>query len=507
MCLSTMKKEYYFFIIGAIIFLVINGAVQQVEAKKSSGNFLTETSSSLVCGDVLCTNTMSVKEKLTDYLLKKFQTSILELARSNSYNLGAMLPESQMEHISDSELAGEEVHDLNIENFSAENTYDLMIQIESHLTDEIVKAELAARQGDVFLAKEHLTNTKMFYKHLKQCQEKIASIKEKTKTHVFESLDLSKIKFKLETTGSHLLMMAPDPSFNIHYEHEITDFLIDDYLKIFEEYKSDLIEHRKTDYDVLKNKFTIETMKNYINFKKIFEDHEIENEQDKFIQSELKRLEVDAEFQVLINKIGRDSGDGGGKAANVYHEYALHRILEEGKLSLSMPVMDRIINQINDPEEKQKLEELRNKMSESIRNLEEIDDAEHPLILSLPHTGKFSSTESKESKHSHDISKLIKIQMTSILVDSHKIIHDDKERIKEILKEQQKQADEKERKKKGLPIKELIIICHDNKEINIPDSSIDAHLKHGDSLGQCIDSVESVKPVKPVEPVEEQEPT
>jgi hypothetical protein len=283
----------------------------------------------------------------------------------------------------------------------------------------------------------------------------IAILKENT-----QNFDIKKIgsqTFNFRQVGDALLEIQNTTNLESNDNEMISkvlDYLIKDYKETFNEYRIQLEQYEKhNSIDLKQTQIKNELIQNYIDFST---DNDSYNEivnQDKFIRSEITRLQNEEKFQSYINKVAKKIVDAnnGNRVQKIYHEVALAKIAEEENWDIIIPAMDRIINQFSNPEIKQYLEMYKEKILYTIGKLEK-SQQKQPQILALTNNDVNPSifgiifNEDNEIQTSSIILAQLKSEIKSIISDSQKIIDDENTKIETILELQRAAFRDEERK-------------------------------------------------------------
>ncbi|MFB5646153.1 MAG: hypothetical protein ACE5R3_06110, partial [Nitrosopumilaceae archaeon] len=195
----------------------------------------------------------------------------------------------------------------------------------------------------------------------------------------------------------------------------------------------------------MKQKLIMKQMiKNFVDFENTNDDYYKLETSNKFIQSEIKRVQNEEKFQSYINKVAIKMVDSsnGNKVQKTYHEVALQKIAEEENWILVAPALDRIITQYSNPEVKQHLEMYKEKVLYSIENLEKAQQKQ-PEIHALTNDVDEKTTlfdilfnEDSEILTPSIVLAQLKEEIKSIISESQKIVDEENTRIQEYVEYQ-----------------------------------------------------------------------
>ena len=304
-------------------------------------------------------------------------------------------------------------------------------------------------------AQAEVDSTQVLYK-LQSIQSKIDAIKDNT-----QNFDINKIAsqaFHFRLMGEDLLTIQESHNLESETISKVLDYLMTNYEETLNEYKSQVEQYEKhNSIDMTQKQIINDLSQNLIEFTTADERYQETINQNKFVQSELQRLQNEEKFQEYINKVAIKIVDAnnGNKVQKIYHEVALEQIAEEENWKLVSPAMDRVIEQFSNPEIKQHLTMYKEKVLYSIESLEKLQQ-KHPEVLTLTNDASIKGTffdiifsENNEILTPSIISAQLKDEIKSLIQDSQKIVEEENKRIQEYVeaqREDSRQEDDKARK-------------------------------------------------------------
>jgi len=331
-------------------------------------------------------------------------------------------------------------------------------------------------------AQAEVDSTQVLYK-LQSIQSKIDAIKDNT-----QNFDINKIAgqaFHFRLIGEDLLTIQESHNLESETISKVLDYLMTNYQETLNEYKSQVEQYEKhNSIDMTQKQIINDLSQNLIEFTTADERYQETINQNKFVQSELQRLQNEAKFQAYINKIAIKIADAnnGNKVQKIYHEVSLEQIAEEENWDMVAPAMDRIITQFSSPEIKQHLEMYKEKVLYSIKSLKK-SQQKQPEVLTLTNDVGIKGTlfdvifsEKNEILTPSIISAQLKNEIKSVIQDSQKIIEEENKRIQEYVeaqREDSRQEDDKARKLASIVQSEPEPESDDKKDKGKDDKSKD----------------------------------
>ncbi|MFB5610601.1 MAG: hypothetical protein ACE5RT_02220 [Nitrosopumilaceae archaeon] len=281
---------------------------------------------------------------------------------------------------------------------------------------------------------------------LQSIQNDIESLQENSEN--FDANKIASQTFKFRAIGESLLEIQNESSLDVSDKEAIStvlDYMISEYKTAFGEYKIQVQEYDRENSVDMKQKLIMKQMiKNFVDFENADENYNKLETSNKFIQSEIKRIQNEEKFQSYINKVAINIADSnnGNKIQKTYHEVALQKIAEEENWILVAPALDRIITQYSNPDVKQHLEMYKEKVLYSIENLEKVQQKQ-PRILALTNDVDEKTTlfdilfnEDSEILTPSIVLAQLKEEIKSIISESQKIVDEENTRIQEYVEYQ-----------------------------------------------------------------------
>jgi len=196
-----------------------------------------------------------------------------------------------------------------------------------------------------------------------QVDSKISSLENSDSS--FSALTIGKASFEMNQIKKSMLEINEINDRNNDKVNKIYDYLKTNYSTLFEKYQKDVKEYQKENgltmqekklvRDLLQNKITFEINETKENFEKT---------QQELIKITIKDTKAKEDYQKLVNIIGIKLANeaNGGDVPKISHKIAIKEIASSKTWDLAIPAIDRIINQSNNDEMKEKLVEIKHKI-------------------------------------------------------------------------------------------------------------------------------------------------
>lgn len=281
---------------------------------------------------------------------------------------------------------------------------------------------------------------------LQSIQNDIESLQENSEN--FDANKIASQTFKFRAVGESLLEIQNESSLDVSDKEAIStvlDYMISEYKTAFGEYKIQVEEYDRENSVDMKQKLIMKQMiKNFVDFENADENYNKLETSNKFIQSEIKRIQNEEKFQSYINKVAINIADSnnGNKVQKIYHEVALQKIAEEENWILVAPALDRIITQYSNPDVKQHLEMYKEKVLYSIENLEKAQQKQPEIHALTNDVGEKTTlfeilfNEDNEILTPSIVLAQLKEEIKSIISESQKIVDEENTRIQEYVEYQ-----------------------------------------------------------------------
>ena len=343
-----------------------------------------------------------------------------------------------------------------------------------------------------------------------QVDSKISSLENSDSN--FSALTIGKASFEMNQIKKTLLEINEINDRNNDKVNKIYDYLKTNYSTLFEKYQKDVKEYQKENGLTMQEKQLVsELLQNKITFEINETKENFEKTEQELIKITIKDTKAKEDYQKLVNIIGTKLANeaNGGITEKISHKIAIKEITSSKTWDLAIPAIDRIINQSNNDDVKEKLVEIKQdikklldkkekqtnqnqilalKSSEGVRgiNLIEFNSyvLENPFILdqifetelieSLTNSEKIiSEFEEKlerdlvlkieESNTLQIIESIIETELTEVLDDVNEISDDEDNKIDEVREKQRKDASEKKGDNRSDKAKEILKNKENNK--------------------------------------------
>lgn len=281
---------------------------------------------------------------------------------------------------------------------------------------------------------------------LQSIQNDIESLQENSEN--FDANKIASQTFKFRAVGESLLEIQNESSLDVSDKETIStvlDYMISEYKTAFGEYKIQVEKYDRENSVDMKQKLIMKQMiKNFVDFENADENYNKLETSNKFVQSEIKRIQNEEKFQSYINKVAINIADSnnGNKVQKTYHEVALQKIAEEENWILVAPALDRIITQYSNPDVKQHLEMYKEKVLYSIENLEKAQQKQPEIHALTNDVGEKTTlfdilfNEDSEILTPSIVLAQLKEEIKSIISESQKIVDEENTRIQEYVEYQ-----------------------------------------------------------------------
>jgi len=319
-----------------------------------------------------------------------------------------------------------------------------------------------------------------------QVDSKISSLENSDSN--FNESSISNASFKMNQIEKSLLEINEVNNGNNDKVNKIYDYLKTNYNTLFEKYQKDVKEYQKENgLTIQEKKLVRELLQNKITFEINETKENFEKTQQELIKITIKDTKAKEDYQKLVNIIGTKLANeaNGGHVPKISHKIAIKEIASSKTWDLAIPAIDRIINQSNNDEMKEKLMEIKHKIKGlldkmekqtnqnqilSLKSSEKVGGINliefNPYVLENPFIlDQIFETEIIESLTNtlQIIEPIIETELTEMLDEVSEISDNEDNEIEQVREKQRKDASEKKGDNRSDKAKEVLKNKENNK--------------------------------------------